>query len=55
MDVAVRLWDYDWVVRKNKKYLTNKSSYFNKIFGVHFYESYGIESMVNFDISNALG
>jgi hypothetical protein len=55
MDVAVRLGEYDWVVRKNSEYLTNQSSYFYKTFRMHFYESYSIEDMVNFDISNALG
>ena len=55
MDVAVRLGDYHWVIRKIVKYLTNQSSYFNKTFRVHFYESYRIEGMVNFDINNALG
>ena len=40
---------------KKVKYLKNDSPYFNKAFSVHFYESYSIEGMVNFDISNALG
>ena len=55
MDVAVQLGEYDWVVRKIVKHLTNQSSDFNKTFSVHFSESYSIEGMVNFDISNALG
>ena len=55
MDVAVGLGNYLWVIRKNSEYLTNWSSYFNKTFSVHFYKSYSIEGMANFDISNALG
>ena len=53
MDEAVRLGDYDWVVRKNGEYLTNQLSYFYKTFRAHFYESYSNKDMVNFD--NALG
>ena len=52
MDVAVRLGDYHWVIRKKVKYLKNWSPYLNKTFIVHFYESYSIKGMVNFDISN---
>ena len=43
MDVAVQLVEYDWVIRKNSEIS----------FSVHFYDSYSIEGMVNFDISNA--
>ena len=53
MNVPVRVGEYDWVIRKNSE--ISKSSYFNKTFSVHFYESYSIDGMVNFDISNALG
>ena len=55
MDVAVRLGDTTGWLERIMNILQISYHIFYKTFSVHFYESFSIEDMVNFDLSNALG